>query len=425
MDKRHSRAGDGGPGSAPNDDTTLAHGARSSGTRSSLARALHQNRAFHELARLIAAGEHGLWTGALSILLGPSGASWGVAYRLSGPVLELAVSEGLPVGLRANLDAFDLHRHSAFAACRAVRSRRAVNDERLFIGVVDARTALHLDTAGACSGTAVPIVYGGAVFGVLVVGAATREAIDADALTFLETATSLLAPALALLEARRPSTDTRTSEPPRLSSPPPPRKIADVSRATLDAIQQTGPLLRRMVTDIRSAVEEDCVAFGDASDVRVAVVHLVANAVEAAAERAPLSGVPSMPRRVRVTVTREAAAVAVCVEDSGRGVPPDMRSRVFEAGVTTKGRGRGNGLSLVRQIARDQGGHIEVGTSELGGASFRMVLPASLGKLESGDRIPSKRGFSATWPRFRAPSDRPSGKGGDGDDEGEPERWRA
>src|SRR5262249_35126410 len=150
---------------------------------------------------------------------------------------------------------------------------------------------------------------------------------------------------------------------------------------------------------------EDCVAYGDASDVRAAVVHLVANAVEAATERAPLSGAPSLPRRVRVTVAREPAAVVVSVEDSGRGVPPEMRGRVFDAGVTTKGRGRGNGLSLVRQVTRDQGGHIEVGSSELGGASFRMILPASPGKLDAGGP-PSKRGGSATWPRFRAPSDR-------------------
>src|SRR5262249_54428349 len=156
----------------------------------------------------------------------------------------------------------------------------------------------------------------------------------------------------------------------------------------------------------RTTVDEEVVAAGDAGDLRIAVVHLVANAAEAAAERAPLSTAPSSPRRVRVAVKREGPAIAVYVEDSGRGVPPDLRARVFEAGFSTKGRGRGNGLSRVRQRAGDQGGHVEVASSDLGGAASRLVLPASVTRRERGGSNPPLPSPSATWPRFHAPSER-------------------
>jgi signal transduction histidine kinase len=65
------------------------------------------------------------------------------------------------------------------------------------------------------------------------------------------------------------------------------------------------------------------------------------------------------------------------VSDTGPGVDPHVRSKLFEIGVTTKERGWGVGLSLTRRIIEDMhGGAIWLDHAD-GGASFRLQLPVA------------------------------------------------
>jgi two-component system CitB family sensor kinase len=64
------------------------------------------------------------------------------------------------------------------------------------------------------------------------------------------------------------------------------------------------------------------------------------------------------------------------VEDSGPGIPEELRDRLFERGFSTKkGEQRGLGLSKADGIVKEMGGYILVGKSELGGALFTVSLP--------------------------------------------------
>ncbi len=71
-------------------------------------------------------------------------------------------------------------------------------------------------------------------------------------------------------------------------------------------------------------------------------------------------------------------AIQLEVADSGPGVADEDRERIFEPFFTTKpdGKGTGLGLPIVRNIVEQHRGEITVGRSDLGGASFRVVLPA-------------------------------------------------
>ncbi len=84
--------------------------------------------------------------------------------------------------------------------------------------------------------------------------------------------------------------------------------------------------------------------------------------------------------KITLTVSRDSDAnyVNVFVKDTGRGIPPRMRDRVFEAGYTTKQRGWGLGLALTRRIVEDHhSGAIRVWDSRPGkGTTFLVRLPA-------------------------------------------------
>jgi C4-dicarboxylate-specific signal transduction histidine kinase len=71
--------------------------------------------------------------------------------------------------------------------------------------------------------------------------------------------------------------------------------------------------------------------------------------------------------------------VTVSVADNGPGVSLEVRSGLFEAGVTTKERGWGVGLALSRRIVEGvHKGRIELGDEGSGGAVFHIHLPAFL-----------------------------------------------
>lgn len=81
---------------------------------------------------------------------------------------------------------------------------------------------------------------------------------------------------------------------------------------------------------------------------------------------------------VRVASGMLPDTVIVEISDTGPGVPWKMRKQIFEAGVSTKPRGWGVGLSLARRIVEENhNGRLELVASEPGeGSTFRLTLPA-------------------------------------------------
>ena len=67
----------------------------------------------------------------------------------------------------------------------------------------------------------------------------------------------------------------------------------------------------------------------------------------------------------------------VSVRDYGVGIPEQVRERLFEQFFTTKAKGLGMGLSIVRSIVESHGGTIAAENADDGGARFEFSLPAS------------------------------------------------
>jgi len=82
---------------------------------------------------------------------------------------------------------------------------------------------------------------------------------------------------------------------------------------------------------------------------------------------------------VELQVCAENGEAVVEVLDRGPGLPAGLHGRLFEPFVSTKRRGSGLGLALVRAIVQEHGGRIALEDREGGGACARLVLPMAAG----------------------------------------------
>ncbi len=139
------------------------------------------------------------------------------------------------------------------------------------------------------------------------------------------------------------------------------------------------PLLRRVVDLLGSQADARQVRLeleageggqvppvsGEEERLRQVLINLTLNALEAT----PAGGL------VRLSLSRDGDLARITVDDSGPGVPQEVRDRIFEPFFTTKAQGSGLGLPIVHAIVTQHGGTLEVGTSPEGGARFLLQLP--------------------------------------------------
>ncbi len=78
---------------------------------------------------------------------------------------------------------------------------------------------------------------------------------------------------------------------------------------------------------------------------------------------------------LRAVADGAAPAVEIAIRDNGVGIPPEHLPRVFEPYFTTKAKGTGLGLALVRQTIHDHGGTIAVASEPGRGTTFTVTLP--------------------------------------------------
>jgi len=112
---------------------------------------------------------------------------------------------------------------------------------------------------------------------------------------------------------------------------------------------------------------------GDEAALAEAFAHIVANAAEAT----------SGQTKPRITVAAKqireggrASGVVITVQDNGRGISPDLREKIFSPFCTTKARGMGLGLPIVKRTVFDHNGRVDI-DSNPHGTSVSIMLPAT------------------------------------------------
>lgn len=102
----------------------------------------------------------------------------------------------------------------------------------------------------------------------------------------------------------------------------------------------------------------------DAPRLEQVLLNLAMNALEAM----PDGG------RLAIAIGRGEDHVTIAVSDTGRGIPPHVRSRIFDPYFTTKSDGSGMGLAVCDKIIRQHGGIISCETCS-DGTEFRITIP--------------------------------------------------
>lgn len=109
----------------------------------------------------------------------------------------------------------------------------------------------------------------------------------------------------------------------------------------------------------------------DANALKQALLNLLINAQQAMPDGGRLSVV------VRPPDIGDPPMARIDVHDTGPGIPPDLREKVFEAYFSTKKGGTGLGLAAARRLVRAQGGDLRLTAPTGGGSCFSIVLPVT------------------------------------------------
>jgi signal transduction histidine kinase len=146
-----------------------------------------------------------------------------------------------------------------------------------------------------------------------------------------------------------------------------PRQAVDVHAGLESTLTLLGHKVRDKQLEIVRDFDEELPAVeASGSELNQVWTNLIDNAVDAV----------DVGGRITLSTRRKGERVCVEVADNGPGVPPDLRTRIFDAFFTTKpvGQGTGLGLDIAQRIVVRHHGELRL-ESEPGDTRFQVLLP--------------------------------------------------
>ena len=161
-----------------------------------------------------------------------------------------------------------------------------------------------------------------------------------------------------------------------------PQKIT-ISRILDDALQSArescpGSNVETIIEDNIGEIEID----GDPALLKNAFNNLFINAYQAME--------PSGVLGIYSAIDKDNSQVVIKITDTGKGIPDDVMPKIFNPFFTTKDKGTGLGLALVRKIITAHYGYIDVESREGEGTTFSLLLPLSFEQKTQQYLIPEK-----------------------------------
>lgn len=153
---------------------------------------------------------------------------------------------------------------------------------------------------------------------------------------------------------------------------PAPLLVRDVFRRVLTLL---GPEARTREIALSAQGDADLALYADADQVVQVLLNLGINALHASAAG----------DAVLLRASREGSVGVLEVSDHGHGIPAEVMPRVTDPFYSTKAKGVGLGLSISRQLAEMNHGHLEIGSVEGTGTTVRVRLPLAEESIEEDD----------------------------------------
>ena len=154
------------------------------------------------------------------------------------------------------------------------------------------------------------------------------------------------------------------------SKPVPPKLgLVDLNGVVEESLLLSGSSLRRHGIGLQKSLAADlpkCLA--DSHLLGQVLLNLITNAIQAMDN---MDG----EKLLEVASFLEGSRVVISVSDSGPGIPPHIRGKIFDPFYTTRKDGHGIGLSFSQRVMADHRGGLSVSASRWGGAEFRIELP--------------------------------------------------
>jgi anti-sigma regulatory factor (Ser/Thr protein kinase) len=135
----------------------------------------------------------------------------------------------------------------------------------------------------------------------------------------------------------------------------------------------TGPGRRRLdgITLKTTLAENLPVIRADAGLLRSVIINLIDNAAEA------LENSPVRIIHVSTRADSDAESVEICVADTGHGISPQDKDKLFLPQFSTRERGTGLGLAIAARIVAEHGGSLRVEDNSPVGSRFLLQLPVA------------------------------------------------
>jgi two-component system sensor histidine kinase FlrB len=132
-----------------------------------------------------------------------------------------------------------------------------------------------------------------------------------------------------------------------------------------------------------NATGSDAVLTGNREALRGAIQNLINNALQACGEQAQLLLSASLCEQNGVQAT------VISLTDNGPGISRALQEQIFEPFYTTRSRGTGLGLAVVKAVAHAHNGTMWVESEEGQGSNFSLFLPLNVksSALSSGQSV--------------------------------------
>lgn len=131
--------------------------------------------------------------------------------------------------------------------------------------------------------------------------------------------------------------------------------------------------LQKANIELREDFQTEARIEADPAQIKQVLLNLVRNAAESIGRDGSITLRTRVETRKRLPQPERVALLEV--EDTGRGVPPEVKKRLFDPFFTTKASGTGLGLSIAARILEKHRGALEHQNLRDRGALFRVVLP--------------------------------------------------